>query len=714
MEKQKKSQIKKIISWVLILSLVAVLAALPMIASKEEPVSGPQASILSATVGNRDISTAVLGGGTLATEDPVRITIPAAVKVKEYLVNNGDLVAEGQPIAFVDRVSVMAAITQVQATLETLREELNDIRSETEATKITAIAGGTVKTVYAAVGENVQDVMLRSGALAVLSLDGRMAVQIHRNTNLSGGDSVCVTMSDGTELDGRVESNLEGILTVTVEDGGFAPGQEVKVTTGDGDRIGSGELYIHSPWNVVAYSGTVSRVRVSEGATVSVGQRLFDLAIEGHTAQFDSLASQHREYEELMLELFKMYQSETVVAPCGGMITGVDEDGTYMLSNSGGGWKVTLLANGPGGDESSYINYVGQVTEVGIDGLIMKMNPQAVAVTDYYDLSGVSLNTDLMTQATTYTGNAPIYILSEVTVESGSEPSVPPATEPASPTDPASSTESTVTEPPPSSGLGNQTVKEWVQISPYSITAGDILLFAGGNSGVVWVVKVGHADLPQSPQPSQPDGNLPQGGGRPSMGGGMPSAGGSTNQEESDDLYALDTVTIASVTAQDSVTVSITVDELDVLKLFVGQTASVSVGALPGRQFAGTVTGISSSGENEGGNSKFAVAVTLDKTPEMLSGMSASVSIVLTTMEQVMSLPVEALAENGTRTLVYRRYDEETGEFMDPVTVTTGISDGEYVQILSGVEVGETVYYSYYDTLTISNAPEVSEGFPFG
>ena len=182
MEKQKKNQIKKIISWVLILALVTVLAVLPMVAANEEPQSGPQASILSATAEKRDITTSVLGGGTVTAEESTAITIPSAVKIKEYLVRNGDTVTEGQPVATVDRVSVMTAITEVQETLESLREELDDVRSETENTKITAIAGGTVKAVYAAVDENVQDVMLRDGALAVLSLVGMMAVQVNRDT----------------------------------------------------------------------------------------------------------------------------------------------------------------------------------------------------------------------------------------------------------------------------------------------------------------------------------------------------------------------------------------------------------------------------------------------------------------------------------------------------------------------------------------------------
>ena len=352
MEKQQKKRIKQYISWSLILTIVAALAFLPTIGSQNEPESGPQASILSAKAELRDISAAVLGGGILTAEAATEITVPAAVKITEYLVGNGDIVEEGQHVATVDRVSVMTAITLVQETMKQLQEQLNEASSETASNKITTSADGTVKTIFAAEGEDVQDVMLRDGALAILSLDGLMAVQIERSTGLSCGDVVCVTLSNGTEVSGTVESNLEGILTVTVADNDYSPGEEVKITTEEGNRIGSGQLYIHSPWNVVAYSGTVSRIRIKEGATVYAGQRLFDLKDVGYTAQFDSLSRQYREYEKLMLELFKMYQSETVTAPQDGMISGADENGAYMLSDMGGGWSVTLLSNGPGGDES--------------------------------------------------------------------------------------------------------------------------------------------------------------------------------------------------------------------------------------------------------------------------------------------------------------------------------------------------------------------------
>ena len=734
MEKQQKKQIKKYISWALIVVVVGLLAALPMIAANEEQATGPQASVLSAEAEVRSIPSAIMGGGTLIAENAVHITIPAEVKITEYLVKNGDFVTEGQAIASVDRVSVMAAITQVQETLNELNDQMNDVSSDTESNKITATAGGTVKEIYAQVGEDVQDVLLRDGALAVLSLDGMMAVQINCSTNLAGGDTVCVTLSNGTEVSGKVESNLDGVLTITIEDDGYCIGETVTVTTEDSVPIGSGSLYVHSQWNVVAYSGDISRIRVNEGEEVSAGRTLFNLEIEGHTADYDALARKHRKYEELMLELFKMYQSTTVTAPTDGMVTGVDETGAYMLSDHTGTWSISLLANAPDGkDDISYANLVGIVKEVGIDGLILKVNPSPFEIADYMNLPEDLMDTGRMTEDITYTMNAPIYALSDVPVTDSnnggtSSPStttpstvIPGATTPEASTPvvtPAettpSATEGGVPTTPVTPGTpetGNTTKKEWIQISPYAITEGDILLFAFSDSGIAWVIRVGNK---AQNNPSNPGGTFPQGGGvRPGMGGSMYGIGGGMAAEEDDGLYGLDTVTIASVTAQNTTSIQITIDELDISKVYLGQAATVTINALIGQQFAGTVTDISASGENDGGNSKFTVEVTVDKTADMLAGMNASVSLGLESTENAVCIPVAALIENGTGTQVYTDYDEDNKAFLNPVTVTVGTSDGEYVQILSGIEAGQTVYYPYYDTLVISNAPEMGFGFSF-
>ena len=189
--------------------------------------------------------------------------------------------------------------------------------------------------------------------------------------------------------------------------------------------------------------------------------------------------------------------------------------------------------------------------------------------------------------------------------------------------------------------------------------------------------------------------------------------GGAVQQEETEALYSQETVTIASVIPQEKMTVEITVDELDITHISTGQSADVTVDALPGEKFTATVTQIASCGESEGGNSKFSVVLTLEKAGDMLPGMHASVLITLNTVNNVVSVPVAALTEDGTETILYTSYDEETGALGNPVAVTIGVSDEEYAEILSGIDEGAIYYYPYYDTLVIHDTPDRG-GSPFG
>ena len=67
MEQQQKKRIKQYIAWALVVVLVIFLAFLPVIASNEQPETGPQASILSTTVQSRTISETISGGGNYGT-----------------------------------------------------------------------------------------------------------------------------------------------------------------------------------------------------------------------------------------------------------------------------------------------------------------------------------------------------------------------------------------------------------------------------------------------------------------------------------------------------------------------------------------------------------------------------------------------------------------------------------------------------------------------
>ncbi len=175
-------------------------------------------------------------------------------------------------------------------------------------------------------------------------------------------------------------------------------------------------------------------------------------------------------------------------------------------------------------------------------------------------------------------------------------------------------------------------------------------------------------------------------------------------QEEISSTYGVGETTLLSVTPQDNFTISITVDELDILSVEVGQEVLVTLDAFPGQSFAGEVTDIDLTGTNSGGNSKYTVEVTIDRGEDMLVGMNASVKITLDTSDEVLLIPEDALVEDGSTVYVYTTYDEETGELGGLTEVTTGVSDGENVEILSGLSEGSTYYYSILDVVNYSSA----------
>lgn len=346
MDNAKKKQRKKVITWILLAALVAGLTAMPLLAKAEAETDGPVASVLSGTIETGSITTALHGGGTLSSEDVEEIKLPSGVKITEFLVRNDQFVTKGTPLATVDPVSVMTAITEVTDTMDYLHKELRSAKEEKISSTVSATAGGRIKQVFAQKGDQVQDVMLEHGALAVLSLDGLMSVTIQRNLDLPTGSSVIVTLDDGSETEGRVESNLNGTIVVTVEDTGYTIGQTVLVTTEDGKRVGSGELHIHNAWSATAFSGTIQTVWAKEETKVSSGTSLFTLTDTDFKAQLEYISSLHQEYEELMQDLFRMYNSGTIDAPCDGIVSGVDRDSVHLLSaEEETGWTLMLLAN---------------------------------------------------------------------------------------------------------------------------------------------------------------------------------------------------------------------------------------------------------------------------------------------------------------------------------------------------------------------------------
>lgn len=142
-------------------------------------------------------------------------------------------------------------------------------------------------------------------------------------------------------------------------------------------------------------------------------------------------------------------------------------------------------------------------------------------------------------------------------------------------------------------------------------------------------------------------------------------------------------------------TFEMSVDELDVRSVQVGQKVSVTADALEGQTFAGTVTNVSLESVQSNGVTNYPVTVTLDETGDLLPGMNVDGVILLDQTEDALMIPIDSLMR-GNR--VYVKDDtvkEAAGSVpagFRAVEVETGLTNDDYVEIVSGLSEGEEVY----------------------
>lgn len=643
----EKKSAKKYIFGVLAVLLAAALVIIPFALESAKDASGDKASILSAEAALGDISKTVSGAGTLTDEDAVEIKLPYGVEVTKYLVNNGDFVTEGQPLAEVDRIDVMNSIYEYQEDIEYVETQMALYTDTGEMNFLTTASAGRVMELYADVGDSISDVMLEHGALAVLSLDGLLAVDIETDA-IPVGSSVGVAAPDGTILSGHAESKKNGVTVITINQDGRAVGESVSVFNENSETIGSGELYVHSPLKISGYNGTIEAVHVKINQDMQAGGTVFTYSGNSSSAEYDVYAAKHTELAGYMEELFRMYTDGTVNASAAGVVSGIDEDAAAeLLAASGDGSAVLdfLVNRGTGFDAVK--------TAVVTEDNVYPYYKCAVVV-------GLTLKED-GTGVMTYRLTTNKYD---------------------NPTEAVLAAKNLEIE-----GVTHDLELNGENLDTRKLSIGTVILFSYAQ---------GAPEIP-----TIVDGSGASAGGQTVSGGagGASASGmtGSTTQQATYEYYPTKQTKIMSVTPQDTMTVDITVDELDILSIKKGQDVQITLDALAGQSFDGAITDIGVSGSNSGGNTKYTAEVTIDRAPNMIAGMNATALITLETDEDLLTVPSEALVSEGTRTYVYTSYDSKTGALGNPVDVTTGASDGILTEITSGLKAGDTVWYSYYD-----------------
>lgn len=202
---------------------------------------------------------------------------------------------------------------------------------------------------------------------------------------------------------------------------------------------------------------------------------------------------------------------------------------------------------------------------------------------------------------------------------------------------------------------------------------------------------------------------------------------------------------------------TITVDELDIADIRLGQTAIVDADAIPNATFEAKVTSIASEGVSSGdGVTTFTVELTIDEPGELKSGMNVNANIIVSEASNVVYIPEDALmsingssamvlvkSESGNKTAKKNQKNTKSNQTPTDMDVSApqseradgeempqggkpqnesnsekqkaaseekrnganipdgfelrqvevGVSDGTYIEIVSGISEGETVAY---------------------
>ena len=154
-------------------------------------------------------------------------------------------------------------------------------------------------------------------------------------------------------------------------------------------------------------------------------------------------------------------------------------------------------------------------------------------------------------------------------------------------------------------------------------------------------------------------------------------------------------VTLATIYDLSQVTFEMSVDELDVQSVQVGQTVVVTADAFENQTFSGKVTNISLASSNSNGVTNYPVTVTLDEVGGLLPGMNVDGQIILEEAENALVVPVDSLMRGNK---VYVKDDtvkEANGAVpagFRSVEVETGLINDDFVEIVSGLSEGDVVY----------------------
>ena len=134
--------------------------------------------------------------------------------------------------------------------------------------------------------------------------------------------------------------------------------------------------------------------------------------------------------------------------------------------------------------------------------------------------------------------------------------------------------------------------------------------------------------------------------------------------------------------------VKISLDQLDIVKVNIGQPATITFDSYPDKVFSGTISEIDPTPTTDQGVVSYSAKVVLQQNEvPIYNDMSATAVITIQTIQDTIVVPSLDVATSGSRSTVQLF----TGNKLITRFVKLGIDNGDQVQILSGLSIGDKI-----------------------
>ncbi|MDO5564520.1 MAG: efflux RND transporter periplasmic adaptor subunit [Eubacteriales bacterium] len=182
--------------------------------------------------------------------------------------------------------------------------------------------------------------------------------------------------------------------------------------------------------------------------------------------------------------------------------------------------------------------------------------------------------------------------------------------------------------------------------------------------------------------------------------------------------------TLATIYDLSELTFSMSVDELDISNVQLGQEVNVQADAFNSKVFKGTITNISLVAANSNGVTNYPVTITIPEVGDLLPGMNVDGYVILAQAKDAICIPTDALQRgnvvyvldtsptikeaNGSinQEGISDRVLNMVPDGFTAIRVETGISNTSFIQVLSGLQEGDEVY--------VTASSNNSDNFMFG